>query len=75
MEPLQAPGPGDFADRAGGSGRRRLRPGRNVVVVLAVLPLIKHVARRGDVAAFSILILVLIFTPTGLLGRPEVEKV
>ena len=28
-----------------------------------------------DVAAFSILILVLIFKPTGLLGRPEVEKV
>jgi len=28
-----------------------------------------------DVAAFSILILVLIFLPTGLLGRPEVEKV
>ena len=28
-----------------------------------------------DVAAFSILILVLIFMPTGLLGRPEVEKV
>lgn len=28
-----------------------------------------------DVAAFSILILVLVFRPTGLLGRPEVEKV
>jgi branched-chain amino acid transport system permease protein len=28
-----------------------------------------------DVAAFSILILVLIFLPTGLLGRPEIEKV
>jgi branched-chain amino acid transport system permease protein len=28
-----------------------------------------------DVAAFSILIVVLIFLPTGLLGRPEVEKV
>src|SRR5664279_2045954 len=28
-----------------------------------------------DVAAFSILIIVLIFLPTGLLGRPEVEKV
>ncbi len=28
-----------------------------------------------DVAAFSVLILVLIFLPTGLLGRPEVEKV
>ena len=28
-----------------------------------------------DVAAFSIPILVLIFMPTGLLGRPEVEKV
>jgi len=27
-----------------------------------------------DVAAFSILIIVLIFLPTGLLGRPEVEK-
>lgn len=28
-----------------------------------------------DVAAFSILILVLIFRPTGLLGKPEIEKV
>ena len=28
-----------------------------------------------DVAAFSILVLVLIFRPTGRLGRPEVEKV
>jgi branched-chain amino acid transport system permease protein len=28
-----------------------------------------------DVAAFTILILVLIFMPTGILGRPEVEKV
>ena len=28
-----------------------------------------------DIAAFSILILVLIFRPTGLLGRPDIEKV
>ncbi len=28
-----------------------------------------------DVAAFSILVIVLIFLPTGLFGRPEVEKV
>ena len=28
-----------------------------------------------DLAAFSVLVLVLIFRPTGLLGRPEVEKV
>ena len=28
-----------------------------------------------DVAAFTILIMVLIFLPTGILGRPEVEKV
>jgi len=28
-----------------------------------------------DVAAFSILVLVLIFMPSGLLGRAEVEKV
>jgi len=28
-----------------------------------------------DVAAFALLILILIFRPTGLLGRPEVEKV
>lgn len=28
-----------------------------------------------DVAAFSILVVVLIFLPTGLLGRPEIEKV
>ena len=28
-----------------------------------------------DVAVFAILVLVLIFRPTGLLGRPEVEKV
>jgi branched-chain amino acid transport system permease protein len=28
-----------------------------------------------DVAAFCVLIVVLIFLPTGILGRPEVEKV
>jgi branched-chain amino acid transport system permease protein len=28
-----------------------------------------------DVATFSILVLVLIFRPWGLLGKPEVEKV
>ncbi len=28
-----------------------------------------------DVAVFVILVLVLIFRPTGLLGRPDVEKV
>ena len=28
-----------------------------------------------DVAAFSILAIVLIFLPSGLLGKPEVEKV
>lgn len=28
-----------------------------------------------DVAAFSVLILVLVFRPTGLLGRPDIEKV
>ena len=28
-----------------------------------------------DIAVFSVLVLVLIFRPTGLLGRPEVEKV
>jgi branched-chain amino acid transport system permease protein len=28
-----------------------------------------------DVATFGILVLVLIFRPTGLLGKPEVEKV
>ena len=28
-----------------------------------------------DVAAFGILVLVLIFVPTGLLGRPDIEKV
>jgi branched-chain amino acid transport system permease protein len=28
-----------------------------------------------DVAVFGILVVVLIFRPTGLLGRPEVEKV
>ena len=32
-------------------------------------------AEYKDVAAFSILIVVLIFLPTGILGRPEVEKV
>ncbi|MFC7051651.1 branched-chain amino acid ABC transporter permease LivH [Hansschlegelia quercus] len=32
-------------------------------------------AEYKDVAAFSILIVVLIFMPSGLLGRPEVEKV
>jgi branched-chain amino acid transport system permease protein len=29
----------------------------------------------GEVAVFSILVLVLIFRPSGLLGRPEIEKV
>ena len=28
-----------------------------------------------DVAVFGILVLVLIFRPTGLLGKPEIEKV
>jgi len=28
-----------------------------------------------DVAAFSVLVIVLIFLPTGILGRPEIEKV
>ena len=28
-----------------------------------------------DVATFSILVIVLVFLPSGLLGRPEVEKV
>jgi branched-chain amino acid transport system permease protein len=28
-----------------------------------------------DVAAFTVLVMVLIFRPTGLLGRPEIEKV
>ena len=28
-----------------------------------------------DVAAFSILAITLIFMPSGLLGRPEIEKV
>jgi branched-chain amino acid transport system permease protein len=32
-------------------------------------------AQYKDVAAFSILIIVLIFMPTGLLGRADVEKV
>ena len=32
-------------------------------------------AEYKDVAVFGILILVLIFRPSGLLGRPEVEKV
>ena len=32
-------------------------------------------AEYKDVAAFSILIVVLIFLPSGLLGRPEIEKV
>jgi branched-chain amino acid transport system permease protein len=32
-------------------------------------------AEYKDVAAFSILVLVLLFMPSGLLGRPEIEKV
>ena len=32
-------------------------------------------AEYKDVAVFAILILVLVFRPSGLLGRPEVEKV
>jgi branched-chain amino acid transport system permease protein len=34
-----------------------------------------HGGEYKDVAAFSMLAIVLIFFPTGLLGRPEVEKV
>ena len=36
---------------------------------------VPHGPEYKDVAAFSMLALVLIFFPTGLLGRPEVEKV
>jgi branched-chain amino acid transport system permease protein len=32
-------------------------------------------AAYKDVAAYAILVLVLIFRPSGLLGRPEIEKV
>jgi len=32
-------------------------------------------AEYKDVAAFAILVLVLIFRPTGLLGKPDIEKV
>jgi len=32
-------------------------------------------AKYKDVAVFAILVIVLIFRPSGLLGRPEVEKV
>ena len=32
-------------------------------------------AAYKDVAAYAILVLVLIFRPSGLMGRPEVEKV
>ena len=32
-------------------------------------------AEYKDVAAFSVLVLVLIFRPTGLLGKPDIEKV
>jgi branched-chain amino acid transport system permease protein len=32
-------------------------------------------AQYRDVAVFGLLVLVLIFRPTGLLGRPEIEKV
>jgi branched-chain amino acid transport system permease protein len=32
-------------------------------------------AQYKDVAAFAVLVLVLIFRPTGLLGRPDIEKV
>ena len=28
-----------------------------------------------DIVAFSLLVLILLFRPTGLLGKPEVEKV
>jgi branched-chain amino acid transport system permease protein len=33
------------------------------------------VVEYKDVAAFTVLIIVLIFMPQGLLGKPEVEKV
>jgi branched-chain amino acid transport system permease protein len=32
-------------------------------------------AEYKDVVAFSLLVLVLLFRPTGLLGKPDVEKV
>ena len=62
-----------------GAGRHRLPAGRDAGRAC-------HRADRGfwagyfsaqykDVAAFSILAIVLIFLPSGLLGRPEVEKV
>ena len=45
------------------------------VVALCGIAKAQEQAKLSVVAAFSILIIVLIFLPTGLLGRPEVEKV
>ena len=64
-------------------GRRRLWAGLGglglvVAVLLSVwigLNMSVGAIEYKDVAAFLILIVVLIFMPTGLLGRPEVEKV
>ncbi|MGH6969697.1 MAG: branched-chain amino acid ABC transporter permease LivH, partial [Stellaceae bacterium] len=32
-------------------------------------------SENNDVAVFAVLVLVLMFRPSGLLGRPEIEKV
>ena len=39
------------------------------------LAALENALRNKDVAAFTVLIIVLIFMPQGLLGKPEVEKV
>ncbi|EPO8012308.1 undecaprenyl-diphosphate phosphatase, partial [Pseudomonas aeruginosa] len=52
-----------------------------VFAMLAVRALLKFIGNHSYAAfawyriAFGLLILVLLFRPTGILGRPEVEKV
>ncbi len=61
------------------AGRHRLLPGAMLgglaIGLIETFWSAYFSSEYKDVAAFSILIIVLIFLPTGLLGRPEVEKV
>jgi branched-subunit amino acid ABC-type transport system permease component len=62
---------------AGKSNDDRRKPNRNAKnAKLAPVKSIKvGVIDYKDVAAFSILAIALIFLPSGILGRPDVEKV
>ena len=60
-----------------GAGRHRQHSGAMLGGVLAWLkpsrpPTSHH--QYKDIVAFALLVLILLFRPTGLLGKPEVEK-